>query len=86
MVFATSRKTDFAKMEEWIGGAIQKLRCALICALGLKNHPHTRRFQWPKIKQATNKKTRDEEENRAPTVHMSTTNRQHLLGSEPFLN
>ena len=56
---ATSRETNFAKMEEWIGGAIQKLRSTLICALGQKNHAQTRRYQWPKIKDATNKKTRD---------------------------
>ena len=67
---ATSHETYFVKMEEWIGGATQKLRSTLICALGQKNHAHARRYQWSKIKDATSKKTRDEEENRAPAVHM----------------
>lgn len=66
---ATSRKTNFAKSVEWIGGTIQKQRSTLICALGKRNLAHTRRYQWPKIKDATNKKIKDEEENRRPAVH-----------------
>ena len=82
---ATSRETDFAKMEEWIGGAIQKLRSMLICALGKKNHAHTRRYQWPKIKDATNKKTKDEEEIRAPAVHMIHNQSTTFIRDRTFL-
>lgn len=81
----TSCETDFAKMEEWIGRVIQKLRPTLICALGEKNHAHTRRYQQPKIKDATNKKTRDEEENRAPVVHMMHNQSTTFIRDRTFL-
>ena len=72
-------------MKEWIGGAIQKLRFTLICALDQKNHAHTRRYQWPKINDATNKKTRDGEENRAPAVHIMHNQSTTFIRDRTFL-
>ena len=87
-------------MEEWIGGAIQRLRSMLKngldeqfksldpCSFVLWVRiimPHIRRYQWLKLKDANNKKTKDEEENRAPAVHMMHYQSTTFIRDRTFL-